>query len=93
MRNQRGFANLIIYLIAGILVFGGLIFYLFWLDKGAQAPGPKLMPSPPLSSQSQEDLMEAEKTQQLYDKNKDEIKNKLNLSEEQYQLLKQYSSN
>jgi len=91
--NQKGFLHLILYLVAAIIVFGGLFLYLFWFDKGAYAPGPQIKPSPTLSPQSKEDLKEAEKTQQLYDANKDEIKSKLDLSEEQYQLLKQYSSN
>lgn len=91
--NQKGFLHLILYIIAAIIVFGGLFLYLFWFDKGASAPGPKLKASPTYSPEVQKDLNEAYENQELYDANKSEIKNKLNLSEEQYQLLKQYSSN
>lgn len=83
MNQQKGFIQLII--LAAILIAIGIAVYLIFRPEIPKNLKTSPNPSPSMSSYQKQKL-------ESYDKYKEDIKSRLNLSEEEFQALKRFSA-
>lgn len=83
MNQQKGFIQVII--LAAILIAVGIAVYLIFKPESVKNSKTLPAPSPSISSYQKQKL-------ESYDKYKDDIKSRLNLSEEEFQALKRFSA-